>query len=414
MAASPFRRSQVSVLNRRLHETPRWIVAVFGPRQTGKTTIVRQALEVSGLKHTYLPVDAPDTRTLRLPSTDSTAPSVRDAAWIVWNWERARIECDNDETGAQHVLLFDEIQKIADWSEAVKGLWDADRAVGRPLHVVVLGSAPLLMQSGLTESLMGRFETIRVRHWSFAEMQDAFGFGLDEYCYFGGYPGTAALVSEPDRWRDYVLGSVVEPTVERDVLEVTRVDKPLALKRLFEVGAAFSGQILTYSKMANLTGAGNETTVARYLDLLGQTGLVAGLPAYVSPARRRRSSPKLIALNSALMAAMSDYTFEEARADRSFWGRVVESVVGAHLLNSSASNVHVNYWRDRGLEVDFVVQRGTRLVVVEVKSSAKPGGLQGRDAFQNRFPGARSVLVGAQGGVPLAEFLSKPAGDWVE
>ena len=402
------------MLNRRLHETPRWIVAVFGPRQTGKTTIVRQALEVSGLKHTYLPVDAPDTRTLRLPSTDSTAPSVRDAAWIVWNWERARIECDNDETGARHVLVFDEIQKIADWSEAVKGLWDADRAVGRPLHVVVLGSAPLLMQSGLTETLMGRFETIPVRHWSFAEMQDAFGFGLDEYCYFGGYPGTTSLVSEPDRWRDYVLGSVVEPTVERDVLEVTRVDRPLALKRLFEVGAAFSGQILTYSKMANLTGAGNETTVARYLDLLGQTGLVAGLPAYVSPARRRRSSPKLIVLNSALMAAMSDYTFEEARADRSFWGRVVESVVGAHLLNSSASNVHVHYWRDRGLEVDFVLQRGTRLVVVEVKSSAKPGGLQGRDAFQKRFPGARSVLVGAQGGVPLAEFLSKPAGDWVE
>ena len=222
------------------------------------------------------------------------------------------------------VLVFDEIQKIPNWSEAVKGMWDADRRQGRPLHVVLLGSAPLLMQEGMSESLAGRFETIRLTHWSFEEMAAAFDFDLSRYVYFGGYPGAAPLIRQQDRWRKYILNSLVEPNIERDVIAMQRIHKPALLKRLFDLGAEYSGQILSYTKMmGQLQDAGNTTTLSRYLNLLSAAGLVTGLPKYAGGAyRRRASSPKLNVLNTALMSAQSDYTFQEASADRSFWGTI--------------------------------------------------------------------------------------------
>ena len=273
-------------------------------------------------------------------------------------------------------MVLDEIQKIEGWSETVKGLWDADRLRDRPLRVVILGSAPLLMQSGLSESLAGRFETIRVTHWSFAEMSSAFDFDLPKYLYFGGYPGAAPFVRDPDRWRGYILGALVEPNIERDLLAMTRVDKPALLKRLFELGAACSGQILSYTKMlGQLHDAGNTTTLARYLDLLASAGLLAGLQKYTgSPVSRRASSPKLNVLNTALMTAGSGYSFDEAQSDRTFWGRIVESAVGAHLFNTSETDMRLHYWREGSHEVDFVLKRGSRVVAVEVKSGGERNG----------------------------------------
>ena len=217
----------------------------------------------------------------------ATGPDTRDTRWIVRQWEEARRTAERFGRGA--VLVFDEIQKIDRWSEAVKGLWDADRARECPLHVVILGSAPMSMQAGLSESLAGRFERIPVTHWSFAEMSAAFGVSLPEYLYFGGYPRGAALRRDPDQWRDYVLRSIVEPHLERDLLSMTRVDKPALLKRLFELGVEWSGQILAYNKMlGQLQDAGNTTTLARYLDLLAASGLLAGLQKYAGRAHRRR------------------------------------------------------------------------------------------------------------------------------
>ena len=316
-------------------------------------------------------------------------------------------------------LVIDEVQKISGWSETVKGLWDADRARGCPLRVVILGSAPLLMQQGLSESLTGRFEPIRVAHWSFAEMAAAFGFDLPTYLYFGGYPGAASLVRNEERWRNYVLGGIVEQTVERDLLALTRVDKPVLLKRLVELAAAHSGQVLSYTKMLGQFGdAGNTTRLARYLDLLGSTGLIAGLQKYAGSAvTRRASSPKPNVLNTALMTADSGYSFAAAQADRTFWGRIVESAVGAPLHNTAAPDIRVRYWRDSQSEVDFVLQRGHELVAIEVKSApARRSDTRGLDAFAKRFGGSaglRSLLVGA-GGVPLNEFLTAPAAAWFE
>jgi predicted AAA+ superfamily ATPase len=335
------------------------------------------------------------------------------AQWLVRHWVNARREAERSPRG--FVLVFDEIQRVSRWSETVKGLWDADRAAKRALHVVILGSSPLLMQSGLSKSLAGRFESIRFTHWSFTEMADAFGIDLSAYLYFGGYPGAASLARDQDRWRDYVLRALVEPNIERDVLSMTRVDKPALLKRLFELGAGASGQILSYTKMlGELRDAGNTTTLARYLELLKGAGLLAGLPKYASRPHRRGSIPKLNVLNTALMTAGSGYTFDEAKGDRTFWGRVVESAVGAHLFNTATSDIGLHYWRDSPHEVDFVLQRGPRLVAIEVKSGPRRGTLRGLETFTERFRPQRSLLVGEGGDVPLQEFLAPPAGRWVD
>ena len=423
---------QISTLLDRLDEAPERLILITGPRQTGKTTLVLEALkrlERLDRLSLYLPVDEPER-----PSPPSPPPSPgrgesalaipddplssvnesRDASWLVRQWERARVNAERSAGGC--VLVFDEVQKVPGWSEAVKGLWDADRRDGRRLHVVLLGSAPLLMQRGMTESLAGRFETIRLTQWSFAEMSAAFDFDLPAFVYFGGYPGAASLMREQRRWRNYVTGAVIEPNIERDVLAMQRVDKPALLKRLFELGAEYSGQILSYNKMlGQLQDAGNTTTLTRYLDLLAKAGLIVGLPNYAGSAyRRRASTPKLNVLDTALMSALSGYTFEEARADRSFWGRLVESAVGAHLFNSGAPEARLYYWRHQGREVDFVLVRGPKLVAVEVKSGApKTGATSGLDEFHRRFDGARTILVG-EGGIPLSEFLSAPASEWIE
>lgn len=412
-----YERSQVATLGERLAEEPHRLISLFGPRQTGKTTIVQQALRRLGPgRSRYLAVDRPPDPLATVgpfaPTAVISPPRARNVEWLADRWREAR---DEAARRGRFVLVFDEIQKIRGWSEAVKGLWDADRADGSPLHVVLLGSAPLLMQSGLTESLAGRFEAVPVSHWAFAEIADAFDFDLERFLYFGAYPGAARYASNADRWRGYVVGSIVEPNIERDILALTRVDKPALLRRLFELGTDYSGQLLSYNKMlGQLQDAGNTTTLARYLRLLSGAGLVTGIPKHSNqPYRTRASSPKLCVLNTALMTALSGYSFDEARADRTFWGRIVESAVGAHLCNTATPGIHVCYWREGPLEVDFVLRRGPRTVAVEVKSGLRRGRLRGLEAFEERFSPHRSVLVG-RGGVSLADFLSVPASHWFD
>ena len=420
-----YERAQASTLLHRLGEEPQRLTIVIGPRQTGKTTLVHQVLGRLDGPSRYVSVDEPDSVLVpAVPDPGGPRPGVvepqstrrdrqGDVRWLVRQWERARLAAEGSERGM--VLAIDEIQKIPNWSEAVKGLWDADRRHARPLHVILLCSAPLLMPKGQGESLAGRYETIRLMHWSFAEMSAAFGFDLQRYVYFGGYPGSAPLVPEQSRWRAYIAEALVEPGIERDILARQRVDKPALLKRLFQVGAEYSGQILSYNKMlGELQDAGNTTTLARYMDLLSVAGLIAGLPKYTAGAyRRRASSPRLNVLNTALMAAASGYTFEEARADRSHWGRLVESAVGAHLINTGTPEHRLYYWRENRLEVDFVLTRGRRLVAVEVKSGARRPRTRGLEQFAERYDVRAALVVGA-GGVPLSEFLSAPAGAWFD
>jgi len=396
-----FERSAGGVLAARLAEPRRFIQVVAGPRQVGKTTLVRQVLARTPVPHHAVSADV---------------PTLRDAAWLRAQWDAARSLAGRPDAGPA-ILVVDEIQKVEAWSELVKDLWDADTAAGTPLHVVLLGSAPLLMEAGLTESLAGRFERIDLGHWSWPEMQEAFGFGVDEYVFFGGYPGAAPLVADEDRWRRYVLDALIETTISRDVLLLTRVDKPALLRRLFELGCRYSGQILSYNKMlGQLQDAGNTVTLAHYLDLLAGVGMLRGLPKYAGEAvRRRASSPKLQVLNSALLAVQSGLTFAEARADREVWGRFVESAVGAHLATvgrATPGGGELFYWRDRQREVDFVVRCGQRVTAIEVKSGGAPARHAGLAAFTAAFAPDRTLIVG-EGGLALADLFARPLGDLV-
>lgn len=397
---SGYERAQLATLLARLDEAPRRLVVVTGPRQAGKTTLVRQALDRIDRPSRYLSADEPDPA------------GARDSRWLVREWEAARAAADASDRG--FVLALDEIQNIRGWSEAVKGLWDADRWRGRRLRVVLLGSSPMRVREGMGESLAGRFETVRLAQWSFGEMAAAFGFDLARYVYFGGYPGAAPLAGDEERWRAYVREALVAPAIERDVLAARRVEKPALMKRLFELGAEYSGQILSYNKMlGQLQDSGNAATLARYLDLLADTGMIAGLPKFALAGHRRRAaSPKLVVLDTGLASALSGYGFAEARADRAFWGRLVESAVGAHLFNTGAPEVRLHYWRENGREVDFVLRCGRKTVAVEVKSGPRRRGAGALAEFARRFKAGRSILVG-EGGVPLSEFLSTPARAWL-
>ena len=415
----PYRRKEVSILLDRLSEPQRFLIFLEGPRQVGKTRLVRDALRNFRQDHyLFVPVDRPDDDTHAQGSTVAEGNTYaqdgrpRDAAWLVEHWQRARAAARHVADG--HILIFDEIQKIPRWSETVKGLWDADRAEGLKLHVVLLGSSPLLMQKGISESLAGRIEPIRVAHWSFLEMYEAFDFDLDDYIYFGGYPGSASLIRDETRWRNYVRTSLIEPNIEKDILMMTRVDKPALLKQLFYLGCEYSGQLLSYTKMiGQLQDAGNTVTLAHYLDLLGKAGLIIGLQKYAGQQHRRRASvPKLNVLNPALMSAASRYTKTEAKADRSYWGRMVESAVGAHIYNTGYPHCKLYYWRDTSHEVDYVIECGNKIVAIEVKSGTTSGHTGGLEIFEQDFGPCRKLVVG-ECGIPLVEFLSYPAEHWL-
>ncbi len=396
---TPFQRPQAASLAKRLAEPRRFVQVVAGPRQVGKSTLVQQVTAGLGVPVRY---------------TSADEPTLRGAGWIGQQWEAARLEAAGAGKGGA-VLVLDEIQKIPAWSEAVKRLWDEDTRARRPLKVVLLSSAPLLVAHGLTESLAGRFEMLHLPHWSLAEMRAAFGWSLDEYVFFGGYPGAAPLVGEPARWARYVADSLIETSIARDVLLLSRVDKPALLRRLFELACRYSGQVLSYTKMlGQLHDAGNATTLAHYLELLAGAGMVCGLQKYAGDAARSRgSSPKLQVLNTGLASAVSGLTPAQARADREFWGRLVESAVGAHLANAAAAGeCELYYWRERNFEVDFVVRAGRRLTAIEVKSGRAPLAHAGTAAFAQAFKANRTLLVGGDG-VPVEEFLSQPVARWV-
>ena len=393
-------RAQARELARRLQEPRRFIQVVAGARQVGKTTLVRQVAARAGLPARYASADE---------------PTLRGGDWLEQQWEAARMLAG--EAGRKGALLvLDEVQKITQWSETVKRLWDADTHTGRRLKVILLGSAPLLIQRGLSESLAGRFEALHLPHWSFSEMRRAFGWSLERYLFYGAYPGAAPLVRQPARWARYILDSLVETTLSRDVLLLSRVNKPALLRRVFEIGCAYSGKILSYNKMlGQLQDAGNTITLAHYLDLLSGAGLVTGLQKYAGEeVRRRAASPKLQVLNTALITAPGEMTYPQARKDREFWGRLVESAVGAHLANAAAAReCKLYYWRERSREVDFVVRAGGRLTAIEVKSGRARHRPAGMAAFADAFGATRKLLVGGDG-IDVETFLSKPVAHWLK
>lgn len=372
-----------------------FIQVLIGPRQVGKTTIAQQ------LRHS-LPFPC------HYASAD--AAGLQESVWIKTQWDVARSLLAQSPSN-QALLILDEVQKLPHWSKWIKQLWDEDRFDARSLKVVLLGSAPwLLMQKGLSDSLAGRFEVIPIRHWSFSEMQEAFDITLDQYIYFGGYPGAIQLINDEARWKRYIADSLIETTLSRDILAFAQINKPALLRQLFQLSCDYSGQILSYQKMlGQLDDAGNTTTLAHYLKLLDAVGLITGLNKY-SPQRlnQRNSSPKLITLDSALMTNYLPGNFAQIRQKPEIWGRLVESSIGAYLYNQSiGTDIKVYYWREGHKEVDFVLHCKGQLVGIEVKSGGSKKDLVGLEAFTHRYRPQRVIEVG-QYGMPIEIFLKTP------
>lgn len=387
-----YQRTEKNQIQNRLQNEPRrFIQVVYGPRQVGKTTLVSQVIKDLNYPHTLVAADA-------VPATDRV--------WIAQQWEMARVK-QQLSSDLPYLLVIDEVQKIDNWSEQIKAEWDRDTREDRDLRVVLLGSSRLMLQQGLTESLAGRFEAMYLGHWSYKEMKDAFGLTPEEYIWFGGYPGAVTLKDDEDRWKSYIRDAMLETSISKDILMLTRVDKPALMKRLFEIGSLYSGQVLSFTKvMGQLADAGNTTTLANYLELLNEAGLLSGLEKY-SPnlVRKRSSSPKFMVHNTAIMSGLSNETMETLQADHKAWGRWVESAVGAHLVNQAFKDkkLSIYYWREGNDEVDFVVEYKKRIIALEVKTS-KVGALSGMNAFVKNYHPEKSFVIGTDG-IPWEEFL---------
>lgn len=386
-----YQRTQVDIIAQRMREKDNPLIqVVVGPRQTGKSTMIAQALS----KQT--------TPARSIAADETIAPNVE---WLQEEWQQAR----NATTAAGYLLVIDEVQKIEGWPNAVKSLWDADRRAGLPLKIVLGGSSSMLLRHGLEDSLTGRFELIRSPHWSYAECKAAFGFSLDDFLFFGGFPGAARLVADEARWRKHLRDAIIEPTISQDVLELEPVRKPALMRALFQLGAVYSGQELSYTKMlGQLQDAGNTVTLAHYLTLLDKAGMVSALPKFSpKPIQQKKSSPKLMVHDTALMTAMSQKSREIYATDHELKGRLVESAVGAYLLaRSGEDGFDVSWWREGNKEVDFVITQGDAITAIEVKSG-HTAHQSGMADFLKLYPHARRIVVGgaASGSVRLEDFL---------
>jgi hypothetical protein len=386
-----YKRSVYQVIKSRLEEPRKFIQVVMGPRQVGKSTVVKQVLQEFPLPYLQYSADS-------VPATSG--------AWISDCWAAARSL--KESKGYDCLLLvIDEVQKINNWSEAVKKEWDDDTFHDRNIKLLLLGSSRVMLEKGLSESLGGRFEEIRMTHWSYAEMRDCFGFTLDQYVYYGGYPGAAELIYDPDRWEQYLQSAIIDTTINKDILINTPINKPALLRQTFELGASYSGEILALNKMlGSLQDAGNTVTLAGYINLLDEGGVLCGLQKYsVDFARRRASIPKFQVYNNALKTIFNPHTFEQALMNRRVWGRLFESGIGAWLVSQAfVHRFKVFYWRDRNDEVDFILRKKGAVIAIEVKSNAEKS-TSGLDKFRQMFKPKTAFVVG-DGGINAEDFLT--------
>ena len=386
-----YKRAEHELITKRLKEPRKFIQVVIGPRQVGKSTVVKQVLKDLGMPYYMSSAD-------NVPASNSS--------FVSDCWAAARglmaargLECI--------ILVIDEIQKVHNWSEAVKKEWDSDTFHDRDIKALLLGSSRVLLEKGLSESLAGRFEEIRMGHWGYKEMRDCFGLSLDQYVFYGGYPGVAHIIGDEDRYQQYIQSAIVDATINKDILMDTPIGKPALLRQTFELGSAYSGQLLSLTKMlGSLQDAGNTATLAGYINLLDESGMLCGLQKFcVDTARRKASIPKLQVYNNALKTIYSPRSLEQAVTDRRAWGQIFESAIGAHLVNQAfVHRFEIFYWRERNDEVDFVLRKNGSIVAIEVKSNAEKC-TAGLEKFRKMFKPACALIVG-DGGINAEDFLS--------
>ncbi|MCF6271484.1 MAG: ATP-binding protein [Melioribacteraceae bacterium] len=391
MSLIKYQRPTIKTLEKRLSEKRKYIQLLAGPRQVGKTTLISQYIKTAKAPTYYVSADN---------------QSSEGSMWISKHWETVRLKLKTSKRKV-YILIIDEIQKIPEWSEVVKKNWDEDTRNNVNIKVVLLGSSQLLIQEGLSESLAGRFEYIHLGHWTYNEIHSAFKLTPEEFAWYGGYPGSMDLINNEQRWKDYINYSIIDATISKDILLLTQITKPILLKNLFELGSIYSSQILSYNKiLGQFTDAGNTTTLAHYLKLLDASNLLAGISKFTNkPHKKRSSSPKFQVYNTALISAQMNTSFQEIISDSNSWGRIVESVVGAHLLNNRLDNGYaVFYWRDGNDEVDFILKKDSEVIALEVKSGIIKN-RSGLNKFNNLFS-PNKVYVIDNSGLSWQEFIT--------
>lgn len=386
-------RQQLSVLTSRLSEPRRRMQIIMGPRQVGKSTLVGQFANQS-------------TVPCKLYAADNVGRF--DDQWIpnCWQQERATMDFNGEQ---ERILIIDEVQKINNWSEQVKKEWDEDTRQNRNLKVILLGSSRVMLQKGLSESLAGRFETLKLGYWEWPEMRDAFGFSLDEYIYFGGFPGLASDIKDESRWRRLMEDSIVSPALSRDITEVEEIRNPALMRQVFELACAESAKELSLTKMQGAINSGTVPTIKNYLNILESSMLVCPLQKYSpSPIKVKQTVPKMQVFNNAFRNRYEVYGFETARTTPDEWGRQVESAVGAFLANRSViDDFNLYYWRnEKRQECDYILTKGQSIAAIEVKSS-HTGSIMGFEAFKKLYADriTSSLIVGPEG-FPLEDFFS--------
>lgn len=387
-----YQRRHLNILKSRMAEPRRRMQIVMGPRQVGKSTLVGQFTEVISVPFDFFAADGVNRF---------------DTSWIPNKWQQARMRMDI-HSEQEHILVIDEVQKIKGWSEQVKKEWDEDSRNHRNLKVILLGSSRLLLQKGLEESLEGRFETIKMGYWDWQEMHEAFGFSMDEYVYFGGFPGLAPDIQDEDRWRSLMEDSIISPILTRDILEIEEIRNPALLRQVFELACIESAKELSLTKMQGTMNSGTVPTIKNYLDILNKSMIVQPLQNY-SPSRvkEKQSVPKMQVFNNAFRNRFGTFSFDEARVDPAEWGRLVESAVGAHLANRAMTDDYeLFYWRnERRQECDYVLRKGQALVAIEVKSGSVDKTV-GFEKFKEQFADkvTAAFIVGPHA-LPLDDFF---------
>jgi predicted AAA+ superfamily ATPase len=351
------------VLQSRIESKTALVQVVLGPRQVGKTTTTLKLLdEHYAGRFNYL-------------SADNVFNP--DAGWLSSAWEQARSE--------KKILVIDEIQRCFNWAETIKSLWDRAKRDKQRISCILLGSSSLEIQKGLTESLTGRFQLVRVPHWNFAESRLGYKLSFDDFLHYGGYPGSYHLIGTDD-WYDYVKNSIVATVVEKDILQFNRVKNPALFRQAFELLISYPAQEISYTKLlGQLQDRGNVDLIKHYISLYEGAYLIKSLDKFSSKTIKvKSSSPKIITLAPAItsLSFRAKFTAEER-------GRAFEALVGAQLVRTGEP---LYYWREGAHEVDFVLKSGRTIWAIEVKSGRVKSS-KGLVEFKDQFPQSKVAIV---------------------
>lgn len=333
------------------------VVTVTGPRQSGKTTLVKAAFP----RHSYANLEEPDQRTFAL----------EDPRGFLSQYPGS--------------VILDEVQHVPSVLSYIQSLTDARPKPGR---FILTGSQNLLLLQSVTQTLAGRTAILHLLPLSYSELKQRNGLALSaigsriagrqritaddvfEMLWSGFYPRIHDRKIPPQDW----LSNYYQTYVERDVRSITNVGDLETFSRFVRLCAGRCGQLLNTASLGNDCGV-THTTVRRWLSLLEATFVIYLLrPYHRSFNKRMIKAPKLYFIDSGLLCYLLGIRSPVELRIHASRGAVFESSVVSELLKlhwHRGLQPRLHFWRDSaGHEIDIILERGTQSVAIEVKSAA--------------------------------------------